>query len=70
MSAPAPSLALANVVDHRDAPRRLHDPPEADAGKLRQPGGQASRACCKVLRTVMAIHPYDAVARGELSAPR
>src|SRR5258707_15143367 len=52
---PLPSLTLANVVDHRDAPRRLHDPP--DAGKLRQPAGQASCACCKVLRTVMAIHP-------------
>jgi hypothetical protein len=43
---PLPPLALPNVVDYRDAPRRLHDPQEADAGKLRQPAEQASGACC------------------------
>src|SRR6202008_3031648 len=67
---PLPSLALADVVDHRDAARRLHDPPEADAGKLRQPAGQAPRAGCKILGTVMAVHPDHAVARRKLSAPR
>src|SRR5207249_5805606 len=39
---PLPPLALAHVVEHRDATRCLHDPPEADACKLGQPAGQAA----------------------------
>src|SRR5882672_11864704 len=51
-----PPLALAHVVEHRDAVWRLHDTPEADAAELRKAPGQAALPQRGVLRTVMTIH--------------
>src|SRR5215471_12404021 len=59
-----PPLALADVVEDRDAAGRLHDPPVAagPASKLGQPAGQAAVRQVAVLRTVMAVDRYDVVA--------
>src|SRR5262249_21852738 len=53
-----PPLALADVVEDRDATRGLHDAAEAanTAAELRQPGGQATVGRRAILRTIMAIH--------------
>src|SRR5580704_3512528 len=67
-----PALALANVVEHRDATLRLHDSPEAAGGaaKLGQPHGQAAVLQRAVLRIVVAIHARDIVARRRVREPR
>src|SRR6266849_1816249 len=58
-----PPLSLTNVVEDRDAARRLHDPAEAadPACKLRQPAGQAAVRWRTVLRPIMAIHACEVV---------
>ena len=65
-----PPLALADVVEHRDAAGRLHDSPEADAigdrsegADLRQPAHQAAHRQRGVLRTIIAIDGRRVVAR-------
>ena len=67
-----PALALADVVEHRDAAGRLHDAAEA-AGRgaeLGQPEGQAAVRQRAVLRTVMAVHARRVVARRKLGESR
>src|SRR5262245_4991295 len=69
-----PALSLANVVVHRDAARRLHDPPEAAAAvagaELGEPDGQAAIRQRAVLGAVMAVHARRVVAGGKLVTPR
>src|SRR5262245_7051699 len=69
-----PALALAHVVVHRDAARRLHDPPEAAAAvagaEFRQPDGQAAVRQRALLGAVMAVHARRVVAGRKLVAPR
>src|SRR5215471_5149687 len=69
-----PALALADVVVHRDATRRLHDPAEAAAAiagpELWQPDGQAAVGQCAILRAIMAVDACRVVARGKLVTPR
>src|SRR5882672_11026169 len=65
-----PALALTDVVEHRDAARRLHDAAEAVASNPGQLRCQAAVRQRAVLRTVEAIHARRIVARRELRAPR
>src|SRR5260370_14167939 len=67
-----PALPLTDVVEHRDAARRLHDPPEAASGaaKLRQPARQAANCQRTVLRTIVVIHTPGVVARRGFRAAR
>src|SRR5262244_793650 len=60
-----PTLALTDVIEDRDAVRGLHDAAEAAnaAAELRQPGGQAAVGRRAILRTIMAIHASEIVAR-------
>ena len=60
-----PPLALAHIVEERDATWRLHDPAEAadPASKLWQPGGQATLGQRTVLGAIIAIHTPGIVAR-------
>src|SRR5262249_4855150 len=53
-----PAFPLTDVVEHRDAPRSLHDPAEAPAeggAKFRQPKAQAAVGQRAIFRTVVAI---------------
>src|ERR1700730_16681511 len=61
---PLPPLALAHVVEDRDAALCLHDPPVAagPAAKLGQSAGQAAVRQVAVLRTIMAIDRHRVVA--------
>src|SRR5215813_14103528 len=72
-NAALPALALAHVVVHRDAARRLHDPPEAAAAvagaELGEPDGQAAVRQRAVLGAVMAVHARRVVAGRELVTP-
>ncbi len=69
-----PALALADVVDDRDAARRLHDAAEAAAAiagaELRQAEREAAVRQRTVLRPVMAVHARGVVARRKLVASR
>src|SRR5262249_28663024 len=71
---PLPALALAHVVVHRYATRRLHDPAEAAAAiagaELRQPDGQAAVRQRAILGAVMAVDACCVVAGGKLVTPR
>src|SRR5258706_1245921 len=65
-----PSLPLTHVVEHRNAAWCLDDTPEADASKLRQPGGQAAVLQRAVLRTIESVHARGVVARRKLRESR
>src|SRR5262245_61572175 len=74
-----PALALADVVEHRDAARRLHDAAEADAiadrAKIAElwhssPTHQTPHRQGGVLRVVIAIDGRGVVARGRIRIPR
>ena len=67
-----PPLALAHVVEDRDAARRLHDPAEAAgrASELGQPAGQAALPQRAVLRTIVAIHARGVVTRRRFGTSR
>src|SRR5262249_47601049 len=69
-----PALALADVVVHRDAARRLHDPAEAAAAiagaELRQPDGQAAVRQRAILGAVMTVDARRIVAGWKLVTPR
>src|SRR5262249_43630920 len=59
-----PALALADVVEHRDATRRLHDAAEAAAiggAELGQAAGEAAVGQAAVLRAVVAVHARGVV---------
>src|SRR5712671_160104 len=65
-----PALPLTHVVEHRNAVWCLDDTPEADASKLRQPGGQAAVRQRAVLGTIESVHPRRVVARWKLRETR
>src|SRR6202049_3987900 len=67
-----PALALADVVEDRDAARRLHDAAEAAGGaaKLRQAAGEAALAERTVFRAIAAVHARGVVARRRLEGAR
>src|SRR5215475_12897034 len=73
-NAALPALALADVVIHGDAARRLHDPPEAAAAvagaELGEPDGQAAVRQRAVLGAVMAVHTRCVVTGRKLVTPR
>src|SRR5580658_1150409 len=60
-----PPLALAHIIEDRDAAWRLHDPPEAadTAAKLGQSAGQTTLRQRTVLGTIIAIHTSGVIAR-------
>src|SRR5437016_4425007 len=67
-----PALALAHVVEHRDAAGCLHDAAEAAGrrAKFGQPERQAAVRQRAVLRTVMAIDAYRIVTRRRVRESR
>src|SRR4051812_41731481 len=67
-----PALALADIVVHRDAARRLHNAPEAAAiggAKLRQPESEAAIRQGAIFRAVMAGGSGGGFGRGGVVAP-
>src|SRR5215470_13098573 len=67
-----PPLPLTDVVENRDAARRLHDAAEAAivGSKFGKPAGQAALRQRAVLWTIVAIHAGGVVAQSNLGAPR